>query len=405
MTLEDVALLSAPATAALLQHYRDADPAQVALELHALKNPAARVVAEQLACRRRAAHKLPRLCAAGMLFEPTALQQASSEPTARFKASLLGGRCIDITGGLGIDTLLAIPSGSTPHYCEESVVLAGLFALNCQLLNRPDIQIHPRDGLEVLKQFAENSFDWIYLDPARRDSQRRYIDLRSCRPDIITHLPFLLSRAQSVLVKIAPAYEPLEAARQLPQLAQSIFVSSDGECREQLLVCRSPGSAAQPVRSVAVCLDEQGGVRGRFEGPLSGEQHRHPIAPTIGAVVLDPDGAVVRARRCGELAQQCGLHFISSRADYLTANAVPAGFVGRSFEVVTVLPWQRKRVSSYLRTQGITRASVARRDFPFAPEQLQKLLGLEHDERTMLLCTTTDGGERIVIHGRRIVQS
>jgi hypothetical protein len=404
MTEQELELLAAPATKALVQHYHDADPAQVALELHALKNPAARVVAEQLACRRRAAHKLPRLSAGGMYFESTALQQASSESTALFKTSILTGRCIDITGGLGIDTLLAMPPRSAPHYCEESVVLAKLFALNCQILNRPDIHIHPQDGLEVIRQAAPGSFDWIYLDPARRDSQRRYIDLRSCRPDIVTHLPLLLSRADSVLVKIAPAYEPLEAARQLPQLTQCIFVSSGGECREQLLICqREPGNA-QPVRTVAVCVDKQGGVRARFEGPLSGELHRHPIAPRIGSVVLDPDGAIVRARRCGELAQQCGAHFISSRADYLTADSVPANFVGRCFEVVTVLPWQRKEVLRYLRTNGIVRASVARRDFPFAPEQLQKLLGLEHDERTMLLCTTTDKGERIVIHGRRILE-
>ena len=77
------------------------DPVSVALDKH-VDN--ASLVATQVKYLQRAKHKLPRLYEACCIIPPRAFEQSSSEECACVKA-ISGGSLLDLTCGLGIDTM------------------------------------------------------------------------------------------------------------------------------------------------------------------------------------------------------------------------------------------------------------------------------------------------------------
>jgi len=106
MTLDELRQLLLPENLALLEEPGSDDPADFAMRFQGRKDIPARAIAEQIACRRKAVKKLPMLSLHGLLYTSLALEQASGEAAAAYKASIMNGeRAIDLTGGLGVDTI------------------------------------------------------------------------------------------------------------------------------------------------------------------------------------------------------------------------------------------------------------------------------------------------------------
>ncbi len=91
------------------------DPVRFAMQFHGRRELPVRAMAEQLACRQKAAKKLPNLSQHTLLYTPLALEQSSCERTAIYKASLFSGkRLMDLSGGLGIDDGTLLPIHCAP---------------------------------------------------------------------------------------------------------------------------------------------------------------------------------------------------------------------------------------------------------------------------------------------------
>ena len=101
MNSDELSILLSEEFRALVAEHAERDPLQVALDR---RIPHAALVASQLKYRRRAQRKLPSYVEAGCLFPPRAFEQASSEAAAATK-HLAGVSLLDLTCGLGVDTL------------------------------------------------------------------------------------------------------------------------------------------------------------------------------------------------------------------------------------------------------------------------------------------------------------
>ena len=104
------------------------DPLRIALDG---KLPYAREVATQVKYLQRARRKLPRLYDACCIIPPRAFEQSSSEDTARCKG-LSGSRVLDLTCGLGIDTLALAERFDHVVSLERDEVLAGRLLPFCR---------------------------------------------------------------------------------------------------------------------------------------------------------------------------------------------------------------------------------------------------------------------------------
>lgn len=398
MTLDELYSLFDPQVLALIDAHAGDDPAAFAMRFHARSDLPVRAIAEQIACRKKAAVKLPSLSRFPLLYTRLALEQASGERAAEWKASLMQGRrAIDLTGGLGIDTLFLACRFEHVVSCERSEALARLAEANRRVMGVANVETRIGDSEELLAGYADDSFDWLLVDPARREHGGRSAGLTASSPDVVRLHDLLLRKAANVCIKASPALEISGLETQLSSLSEVIAVSVDGECKEVLLLLDREHVAGKRPGIRAVCLGKE-----PFEIASSGnEPPDRAVAETPGAWLYEPDAAIIKARLTGELALQMQLEFLNFSVDYLTSDKLIEPFPGRSFRIEECLPFRQKSFRKELAEQGITNAAIQRRDFPLPVEELRKRYKIGESSERFLFFTKDASGDLIWLSCRK----
>ena len=173
------------------------DPTVISLAGSPFEEVTSQELAIQIKGRRTSAAKLPTWYATpGIYYPPTLnLEQASSEPLARYKAGLVHGEVlVDLTGGFGVDAYFFSKRFKKIHYCERDADLAKIAAHNFHRLDAYNIVVHVGDGQEILQEIAagEAGIECIYLDPSRRGKGgKRVFQLSDYQPPVADLLPQL----------------------------------------------------------------------------------------------------------------------------------------------------------------------------------------------------------------------
>ena len=112
-----------------------------------------------------------------------------------------------------------------------------------------------------------------------------------------------------------------------------------------------------------------------------------PSAPATRRYILEPDAAVLAADLTGAMANRYGLQAVSATAAYLTADSPVVTALLAAFEVLEVLPYDAKKLASWLRAHRIGVVEVKKRGVEIDPCDLQRELSGEGDESaTVILC-------------------
>lgn len=398
MTLDELQSLLDPQVLALIDAHASDDPAAFAMRFHGRGDLPVRAIAEQIACRKKAAAKLPSLSRFSLLYTKLALEQASGERAAEWKASLMQGRrAIDLTGGLGIDTLFLARRFEHVVSCERSEPLARLAAANRRVMGITNVETRIGDSEELLAGYADDSFDWVLVDPARREHGGRSAGLVASSPDVLQLHGLMLRKARRVCIKASPALEVSGLDAQLPALSTIIAVSVDSECKEVLLLLEREREAGHAPTVRAVCLGSE-----TFEIASSGgESLDRVVAEQPGAWLYEPDAAIIKARLTGELARQLHLKFLNRTVDYLTSDWLVECFPGRSFRIEECRPFRPKSFRKELAELGITKAAIQRRDFPLSVEELRKRFKIGESSERYLFFTKDESGKLIWLSCRK----
>ena len=128
-----------------------------------------KIIINQIHAKQKAQQKLPTWYKTENIIYPSVLsiEQTSSEPLAKFKASLISGeRLIDLTGGFGIDAYYFSKQFKEVYHCEFNEDLSDIVKSNARFLQSQNIKTFKGDSLEIVKNLNQ-TFDWIYIDPAR----------------------------------------------------------------------------------------------------------------------------------------------------------------------------------------------------------------------------------------------
>ena len=398
MTSSELQALLEPGVIALIEAHAQDDPSVFAMLFHGRSDLAVRAMAEQIACRQKAAKKLPSLSQFPLLYTRLGLEQASGERTADWKAGLMSGhRIIDLTGGLGIDTIYFARRFADVVSCERDEVLAELAAYNRRAIGVTNVQSMVGDCVAILEGFSDDFFDWVFVDPARREHGGRSVGLEAASPDVVSLHDLLLRKAPLVCIKASPALEISGLEKKLPALSSIVVVSVDGECKEILLMLdRSHPVGSRPAVR-AVCLDA-----GVFEIASTGaDVQERPVSPSVGGWLYEPDAAIIKARLSGELARKLNIQFLNHTVDYLTSNSLVEPFPGRSFRVEECLPFKPKSFRSELERRGISKASIQRRDFPLSVQELRKRYRLGESSEHYLFFTKDGSGGLVCLICRK----
>ena len=411
MTPDEIKRLFSPEVRALVERHIDSDPVQVALRVG---GPYAAEVASQIKYLQRAKRKLPSYYAARCVLSALAFEQSSSEACADFSGQG-GACCIDLTCGLGVDSLGLSRCFDRVVSVERDPAVALLAASDFRLLGASGIEVVNRSAEEFIRWLEEPEsaamrrvlpvagedtepafvgpvplpVDLIYVDPDRRGKQgEKRVLLEDCSPDVVTWMPRLRKLARRVMIKCSPLFDVEEAFRLFGPACRVEVVSEGDECK-QVVVETGEGilSPTLAVRAVG---------RGRAEFPFIGvrsESWTEPPAWDRFQWVILPDVALQKARVVRRCFEGAGM-WCSGENGCVFAEELPEEVVwGRALRIVSVEPYRPKELKKRLKEQGISHLTILRRNFPISNERIAAALGVKEGGAAQAIFTRT--GEKL----------
>ncbi len=399
-----------------IREHREEDVREVALLAAKRTDIDGRFVAEQIAGWQRARTKLPSWAATdGIIFPPQlAMEQCSSEQTARYKAALarrwlsqqtppaeielvaLERVMIDLTGGFGIDHAALAPLFTRTFFIEKQTNLCDIARHNFALLGLTQTEVRCGDCTELLPTLPPAAL--IYADPARRDAQgNRTYAITDCTPDIIALLPLLIRRAGIIMLKLSPMLDWHQTVTALNHAAgaevvrEVHIVAAANECKE-LLVVVGGGSSHLMIYCVnddevfTYCPDEG---RGNAVPIVEGGERLE------GWWLFEPNAALMKAGCFGEVCRRYGLKAIAANSHLFVSDSPVADFPGRQFRISGMSSMNKKELRENF--SGITRANITTRNFPMSVADLRRRLHLADGGDTYIFATTRSDGTKVLL--------
>lgn len=367
-----------------------------------------RKVAAQIVARQKAQEKLPTWFANDELIFPPALsvEQASSEQTANYKASLASGkRLFDLTGGMGVDTWAFAKRVEQVVYVERNAELAQLAAHNFPLLGISNVTVKTGNGLALLmaKETTADLADWIYLDPHRRDSSGgKVVRLEDCEPDVSQPctLKMLFSKTNRILLKASPLLDIHLAIRQLMGTVASVHVVAvQGEVKEVLFVLENQSINKEEIKFNTVNLANNTAMCLNFcwdEEPAANVSLGDPQT-----YIYEPNASVLKAGAFRLAGARFGLKKLAPHSHLYTNDDVQWDFPGRIFSVLQVIKPDAKTLKTIIPD---LKANLTVRNFPQTVAELRKKLSLREGGDIYILATTLQNGDKRLLITKKVNQ-
>ena len=249
------------------------------------------------------------------------MEQCSSEETAHYKASLVGGnQMVDLTGGFGVDTYFLSKSFRSAKYVEKDQRLSKQATHNFDQL-RADISVFNTKAEVFLDSM--DSVDLIYLDPARRDlNSRKVFQLEDCAPNVIELLSDMLIKSKRVLIKLAPLLDVKSALRDLNHVSQVLVIAVKNEVKELLFDIESDFIGETEVR----CVNLKRGEEQEFCFLYSAEEALHAEPNKLERYLYEPNASILKAGAFKSIGNRFNLRKLDPNTHLYTSNSLISDF-------------------------------------------------------------------------------
>ena len=326
------------------------------------------------------------------------IEQCSSQATAQYKASLLHGDSFaDLTGGLGVDCHCIAQHFKQTDYVESNPELCTLAKHNFKVLGT-EITVHHTTAEDYLNHC--NTFDAVYLDPARRDFYgRKTVSIADCTPNVAELQGLLLQKAQKVMVKLSPMLDTNKALQDLRHVSEVHVVAVANECKELLFILEQ-GFEGMPVFT---CVNLQSG---QPEVRFTQEEERMSavsLADKVSRYLYEPNASLMKGGCYKMLTQRYNIQKLHPSSHLYTSDQLVSDFPGRVFIVEGWAPFNKKIKQTLL--ADVEKASIATRNFPLRVDALRKSLKIADGDEIYLFATTMAGERKVIISSRKWVPS
>ena len=324
----------------------------------------------------------------GFLF-PTALsaEQCTGDELAQFHTSLIepGLRIADLTAGLGIDCFHMATKATHVTALDISAPVAECLMTNAITLGLSNIHAECIDCCEWLARQTANSFDLIFIDPARRGTcGQRLFSLTDCQPDVVQLLPAILRVAQRAIIKMSPMLDIDRVIAELPGIASLHIIGTRSECKELL---------AEVVRDFRgepkIYLDTMGETSlSYYKSQLpTSEQFASEVKP--GDLIGEPWPGVIKARPRGLLS---GTRLHPDTQLWLN----PASdFPGKVYQVTRIEPFSSSIIKRLAKER--IAASITVRNLPITAAELRTRLKAAESSTAKLFGATCAPACRLLL--------
>ena len=324
------------------------------------------------------------------------MEQCSSEVTAAYKATLVQGETlVDLTAGLGVDFSFMARRFQHADYvdCQES--LCNTAEHNLPLLGLENAKVHNMTAEDFLDKTSHVSC--IFIDPSRRDSHgSKTVRIADCQPNILTLLPRLTEKADTVIVKLSPMLDITAAVNDLKIAREIHVVAVDNECKELLAIINSGNCPSEPD---IICVNIDSKLSTFNFKPSTERSSTWQLADRVETYLYEPNAAIMKAAPFRLISQRYDLKKLAPNSHlYTSDNLIP--FPGRTFQVEAVSGFSKKELKAFL--SGLTKANVAVRNFPSSTEELKKRLALKDGGDTYIFATTLSDGSKVLLKTKKL---
>ncbi len=324
---------------------------RVALLLSKKKHLPAEFILNQINGRQKAKEKIPSFINNGFIFPPKInMEQCSSEMTAQYKQSLIGGTSLlDLTMGYGVDTIFLAQKFSRITAVEPDTKLANIVEYNLQQAGlSSSINITNQTAEEFLRQ-NQDTFDWVYIDPSRRSQHKtKVVDLKKYSPDVPAMLPHLFRFTERVMIKISPVADLTYLYRLFSCIDSIHIVAVKNECKE-ILVILNHHLRQNSDKVVTVNLLPENSQYFAFNRLEETNDTKNTFLKNTytGHYFYLPNAAVNKAQGYNALCKKYNLQFISNNTHLFIGDKLISGFPGSVFRFAEAVNPKKMPVADY----------------------------------------------------------
>lgn len=347
---------------------------------------------EQISSRNQIKNKLPKWYNTKNIYFPPKLnlEQTSSEITAQHKARYLKGKKLaDLTGGFGIDCYYFSQKMESVTHFEQNELLSQITQHNFEQLGTNNVTCKTGDSLTLL----EAKYDTIYVDPGRRTASRSKVFLlKDCLPNIPDNLDQILQHTNLLVLKTSPILDISMGLSELKNVSDIHIVAVNNEVKELLWFIQAISPMEEP--RIHTFNYTKGQVE-TFETTLYDEAIAdYSISKTY---LYEPNAAILKSGAFHDLAIHYNLNKLAENTHLYTSEEL-IDFPGRRFEIIKVLPYNKKEMRAYSKSK----ANVTIRNFPETVAQIRKKWKLKDGGNDYLFFTSLENNDRVVISGKPI---
>ena len=378
---------------------------------------------QQVEGRERTAEKLPTFATIEDWWYPVRLscEQCSSELTARYKAHIIESsnlpnhKCLDLTGGYGVDTFFLSELFEETDYVEQNAELCRIAEHNFALGRKSKVErqklsiaVHNTTAEDFLLSSPCGEAGWglIFLDPARRDSHGgKVFRLGDCTPNVVELMPDLVSHLTPegrIMLKLSPMIDLTQAIKELQtphgrpsreEIKWDIHVVAvKNEVKEVLLLSHQKSDVRnQTITAIDLDKKEQAFVFTREEEKAATVSFVHgTLSPCT--FLYEPNAAILKGGAYKLVSERFGLQKLDVNTHLYVSDKFVEHFPGRVWKT-SPLPSPKERV--------ISQANVIVRNYPLTAEQLKKKLHLR-DGGTAYVIGCRVNGKPVLFSAERV---
>lgn len=344
----------------------------------------------QIISKKKSEKKLPNWFKTENIYYPPKvhIEQTSSEITAAYKSSLVSGdSIIDITGGFGIDCYYFSKKFRKVTHCELDGNLSTIVKNNYQQLKTGTINLVSGDGIEFLKN-NDSKFDWIYIDPSRRDSiDKKVFLLKDCLPNVPENLELLFSKSDRILIKNSPILDLSKTIEELQYVKEIHIVAVHNEVKELLFVLEKNYNKTIQIKTINHTKNNLQ----VFDFQYLKRNTSNYAKPK--KYIYEPNSAILKSGGFHEISSQLNLEKLHQHSHLYTTDE-RIEFPGRTFLVENSCSYNKKEIKKFLKEN---KANITTRNFPETVAQIRKKTKIKDGGTTYLFFTTNNNNKHIVL--------
>tara|TARA_R110002051_G_scaffold8755_1_gene35921 strand:+ start:3558 stop:4742 length:1185 start_codon:yes stop_codon:yes gene_type:complete len=346
---------------------------------------------EQIESKIKAKQKIPTWFKTDNIIYPNKLNlsQTSSELTSEYKTSLVSGtNLLDLTGGYGVDSFAFSKKITNVIHVEKNKELSALAKHNFNQLKITNIKCKSDDGISFLK-ISKEVFDWIYIDPSRRDKNNKKVYyLSDCEPNILEHIDLLFNRSNNILIKTGPLLDLNTGLKQLNNVKEIHIIAIGNDVKEVLWILKKNYSKETLIKTINIKND----VEQKFEFKISQENSTASTYSLPKAYLYEPNASILKSGAFNLVGKHYNLEKLHPNSHLYTSNDL-IKFPGRVFKIIQEIDYSKKSIKKI----GVSKANITTRNFPDSVATIRKKLQLKDGGDTYLMFTTNKNKSLITL--------